>query len=335
MHFFHRLAELERDRAAFATATVVARQSPVSAHLGDRALIYADGRMEGFVGGSHARDIVRREALRTMRTGKPILLQILPKEGSDVGPSPTDAERIRVPMGCESNGAVDVYIEPHLPARLLLIVGYTPIAEALARLGAASREYEVVRAVRDDEGRDIDALPGVRIIDLDSLRAYLQSIAPEDRARLVAIVASQGHYDELALEAVLRVGASFVGLLASRTRGAAVLGALALEGIPTKMLAAIRYPIGADIGARSATDVAVSILAQIIQEAPAPVEPDDRIDTNTESFSTDPVCGMDVTIATAATLAEYNGTTYYFCSPACRSAFVADPHVFLTPAGTF
>ena len=73
MAFFARLAELERAHVPFAVATVVGRRAPVSAHLGDRALILADGTMEGFVGGSCSRDLVRREALRAIREGYCIL----------------------------------------------------------------------------------------------------------------------------------------------------------------------------------------------------------------------------------------------------------------------
>src|ERR1700681_2620131 len=111
MSFFARLAELERERTSFAVATVVARRAPVSSHLGDRALIFADGRMEGFVGGSCSRDIVRREAVRAVRSGLPRLVQIRP-DGVDSESGSHDEDCVVVAMGCASEGAVDVSLEP-------------------------------------------------------------------------------------------------------------------------------------------------------------------------------------------------------------------------------
>src|ERR1700736_6480457 len=99
MSFFGRLAELERERASFAVATVVARRAPVSSHLGDRALVFSGGRMEGFVGGSCSRDIVRREALRVLRSGLPRLVQIRPAADSGVQGEIANDDCVVVAMG--------------------------------------------------------------------------------------------------------------------------------------------------------------------------------------------------------------------------------------------
>jgi len=334
MQFFDRLSELERSRCAFAVATVVARRSPVSSHLGDRAVIHADGRMEGFVGGSCSRDIVRREALRALRSGKPRLLQIRP-DGSagDDSMGLIDAERVSVPMGCASNGAVDVYIEPHLPPRLLVIVGYTPVGESLATIAAASREFDVVRAVVDEELRDVEPVPGVRIISLAELPAFLGALDRGSRARLLAIVASQGHYDEASLETLLGGPCAFVGLLASRKRAASVKGILRQQGVEPDRLDLIHNPVGLAIGARSAAEVAVSILAQIIAEAPASAELEEESSDVLDRFATDPVCGMDVEIAEARSTAQAGGRTFYFCCASCRAMFAAEPDRYLIAFG--
>jgi xanthine dehydrogenase accessory factor len=316
MHFFERLAELERSRAPFAVATVVARQSPVSSHLGDRAIVHSDGRMEGFVGGSCSRDIVRRHALLAMRSAKPRLLQIRPDDAPEAG-TPADAERVSVPMGCASNGAVDVYIEPHVPARVLAIVGFTPVADALARMAAAADEYEVVRVVEQSELRDVESVPQARVMALDELLALLEELDDTARLRAAAVVASQGHYDERALELIVRAELGFVGLVASRKRADSVRGVLAQGGIDAQALSAIRNPVGVDIGARSAPEVAVSILAEIIALAPAVAD-------ETPALATDPVCGMDVDIAQGRRV-EHQGQTFYFCCAGCHAAFTADP----------
>jgi xanthine dehydrogenase accessory factor len=368
MPFFDRLAKLEREHASFAIATVVARRSPVSSHLGDRALIFADGRMEGFVGGSCARDIVRRQALGAIRNRQPVLLQIRnaadltnaaaatvhvtpaapnaasgtatvqrpktsdaqPAEASCCTPARVDetddasnvrtdvaisaepagaaccaragvaetfdasiggrhggggnfgvdaranadddpasnTELVVIPMSCASEGAVDVYIEPRVPLRRLVVVGFTPVAQALAQT-ATALDYNVVRVVIDDELRDLGDESGIRVIALGDLRDFATALDAHDRESLVAIVASQGHYDELALDVLARLDLAFVGLLASRRRAATVFGVLAQQGVPAERLAMIRTPVGLDIGARSPGEVAISILAEIIANAPA------------------------------------------------------------------
>jgi xanthine dehydrogenase accessory factor len=267
MEYFERLAGLRREHAAFAVATVVARRSPVSSHLGDRAVIFADGRMEGFVGGSCARDHVRRHALAAMQSGRPRLLQIRPEAMSAERADGDDAERLVVPMDCSSEGAVDVYVEPYVAPRSLVVAGFTPVADALARL-AASLDYDVVRSVDDVELQDVEPLERVRVVALDGLRPYLDGLTPAQRGRLVAVVASQGHYDEAALEVILDAGAAFVGLLASRKRAAKVRGVLAQQGVSAERLATIRTPVGLDIGARSPGEVAISILAEVISTTP-------------------------------------------------------------------
>src|SRR6478672_3188056 len=126
INFFERVAALQRDGQSFAVATVVARRAPVSAHLGDRAIVFADGRMEGFVGGACSREIIRQQALDALTTRCSRLVSIRP----DAGESGTSTgEHVVVPMTCVSEGAIDVYVEPVVQPRRLVVVGATPVAE--------------------------------------------------------------------------------------------------------------------------------------------------------------------------------------------------------------
>jgi xanthine dehydrogenase accessory factor len=301
----------------YAIATVVGRAAPVSSHLGDRATIYADGRMEGFIGGSCSRDIVRRQALSAIRAGEPRLVRIRPEA--------LEAEQSRdvvtVPMACVSEGAVDVYIEPQLPKRQLLVAGFTPVAHAVAHI-APLLEYEVVRFIDDRETADEDGRP------IASLERYLASMDAGVRERSAALAASQGHYDEAALAAFLRYDLAYVGLLASPKRAAAILGMLERGGVPASRLAAVHHPAGLDIGARRPAEVAISIFAEIVagKAETAPLEPSAASGSAT---ARDPVCGMDVEIADAAFEIVFEGRTYYFCCPHCRTAFTADPARYL------
>ena len=158
----------------------------------------------------------------------------------------------------------------------------------------------------------------------------MRALGPE----AAAIVASQGHYDEEALEIVLRHGASYIGLVASRTRGAAVTALLAERGV--RDVERVRHPAGLDIGARTAPEVALSILAEIVQlhpdqsgqaSQPAAVE---QAMASQPTTAEDPVCHMTVTVETARHTAEVGGTRYYFCCAGCQNTFIKDPSAFLT-----
>ena len=238
---------------AYAIAIVVGREAPVSSHLGDRAIVHADGRMDGFIGGSCSRDIVRRQALEAMRSGEPRLIRIT----SDDVAIGDERDVVTLPMHCVSEGAVDVYIEPMLPKPTLILAGMTPVAEALSDI-APALGYSVVRFVDDDELCDVDGTT------IDGLADYLDALETSVLERSAVVIASQGHYDDRVLATVLRHELMYVGLLASRTRGLGVLSAVEGSGITGECLRSVHCPAGLAIGARKPADVAIAILAQII-----------------------------------------------------------------------
>jgi xanthine dehydrogenase accessory factor len=330
--FIEKVASLRRGGQRFATATVVGRRAPVSAHLGDRAIVYADGRMEGFIGGACSQEIVRKQALASIRCHRARLVSIRPDEGAGRA---SDPDHVFVAMTCVSEGEVDVLVEPDEPPRRLVIVGATPVAEALART-APTLDYDVVRIVHEREQPDVElqaASLGYTVAPLESLAAAVR----DGGAQTAAVVASQGHYDEQALETILRAGAAYVGLVASSKRGATVRRWLEGSGAPG--VDTLRVPAGLDLGARTAPDVALSILAEIAQrrasqalDAPGADrgEPAQGGQTSGPATAVDPVCSMDVDVATAVHTAEVGGAMYYFCCARCRTEFVKDPGRFLT-----
>jgi xanthine dehydrogenase accessory factor len=341
-----RITALGREGQSFAVATVVGRRPPVSAHLGDRAIVFADGRMEGFVGGACSREIVRQQALEALAARQSRLVSIRPDAEGD---RESSAEHAVVSMSCASEGAVDVFVEPFVQARSLLVVGATPVADALARLGRAMG-CDVTRVVDAREQRDVEAASaslGVQVVLLDTIDTALERMSPDG----AVVVASQGHYDEQALEAILKRAVPYVGLVASRRRGAAVR-ALVEEGVAGGF-DAVRNPAGLDLGARTAPEVALSILAEIVRAHPRQVQvpaaaTSERPQAATEgppaapavdsghsgapAAAVDPVCGMRVDVATARHTAEVGGVTYYFCCAGCRSRFLKAPQEYGVPA---
>jgi xanthine dehydrogenase accessory factor len=193
-----------------------------------------------------------------------------------------DAESIVVPMTCASEGAVDVYLEPHTPAKALLVVGFTPVAQAVAKLGTLL-EYDVTRVVTREEMRDLETEQH-RLVALQDLESHLENLPAEVRSSMAAVVASQGHYDEPTLEPLLKSGVGFVGLLASRKRAVTVRELLELQGLDASLTAKIRNPIGLDLGAKTPAEVAVSILAEIIQHCSSDGLTSGPMFTNSSSY---------------------------------------------------
>jgi xanthine dehydrogenase accessory factor len=336
---YGRVAELSREGRPFALATVVAVRRPTSARPGAHGIVYPDGTIEGWVGGSCAQPIVVREALRSLADGQPRLLRI----SRD---APSDSRRgdgvIEVMMTCHSGGTLEIYVEPQLPAPKLWVAGTTPIACALAELGAAAGFAVTVV----DPIAEAEAFPTAERVVAS---ADLESLDPETSPYVV--VATQGQWDEEALQSVLRRDVAYVGLVASPTRSGVVREYLLGEGVPEDRVAAVRGPAGLDLGAETPAEVALSILAELIQvrrgrapfvAAPGPatmagvaVGPTEAAAASgpEEIVLLDPVCGMTVERDDARHLAEHDGVVYAFCSLGCRTRFIKDPTAYL-PAGT-
>lgn len=228
-----RMAQLVAERVPFVAATVVRAQCPTSVRPGDAAVVRADGSIEGFVGGQCAESSVRAAALEVLDSREALLLRILP-EGDAKFPTSPGARTVVNP--CLSGGALEIFLEPRFPAPILSVVGVTPIAEAIAVL-AEPLGFAVVRD-GDDDG---PARPG---------------------GATAVVVSSHGRCEEASLRAALDAGIGFVGLVASTKRGAAVVDAL---GLTTAERARVRTPVGLSIGARTAEEIALSILAEIVR----------------------------------------------------------------------
>jgi xanthine dehydrogenase accessory factor len=290
-----RIDELTRRRVPFVQATVVRAQEPTSAHPGDRALVLADGTMEGFVGGHCAAGSVRTAALRALGSGEPVLLRVLPGD-DDVFPESPGASVVVNP--CLSGGALEIYLEPLLPAPVLHLIGASPTTEALAAL-APGLGFVVERAA---EGADPAGATAV-------------------------IVSSHGGDEAVPVRAALDAGVGFVGVVISRTRARALLDGL---GLTAEESARVHTHVGIDIGARTAPEVALSIMAALVRRirveglaveglavaaAPPVVRPSEAVD---------PVCGMTVTIGPDTPTATVDGVDHWFCNPGCRDRFLAE-----------
>ena len=297
-------AELSRTHQPFLTATVVWARGPSSSKRGSAAIIQPDGTVTGWIGGACAEPVVLREALDAMADGKPRLLFLGTDEDILAAARP---EVITVPISCTSEGALEVYLEPLLPQPHLVVVGSSPAVKTLAEL-AGALDWRV--ATRGDENMPDDVTSSSAVV-----------------------VATQGHFDETALEAALATHAGYIGLVASAKRAVTVLGYLRDRGLPTEQLDRVDAPAGLDLGHVTHREIAVAILADLVRRRAAG-ELDGKQEPKPERhIAIDPICDMEVEVGTAKWITEYNGETFYFCSPGCKASFEKAPADFAVEAG--
>jgi xanthine dehydrogenase accessory factor len=304
-------ADLAHQEEPFVLAVVVRRLPASSSQPGNMALITAAGAFHGWLGGSCTQPTVVREAQRALDDGRPRLLALAPDPEAERRPG-VDV----FPMTCQSGGSVEIYLEPILPAPRLVIFGSSPTAQALATLGKAMG-YTAV-AVEDD------------------LEALGRSAAASQTPRFV-VVATMGEHDEEAIRAALPLQPAYLGVVASARRFAQMRETLLARGVPAEALDRIHSPAGLKIGARTPEEIALSILAEIVErqraepaEAPKAQEAAPAVEA---LQAIDPICGMTVTIATARHTAEHAGRTWYFCCGGCRERFLADPERYAAARG--
>jgi xanthine dehydrogenase accessory factor len=303
--------DLARRGEEFALATVVWRQGPSSGHTGSRAIITASGQVFGWIGGACAEPVVIREARRVIEAREPKLLllgqpdQLLSRFTGDAVPQ----GMLTIPIACQSEGALQVYVEPVIPTPHLVIVGRSPMAHTLAGLAKALGWRSEVH-----DGPDFSAA----------------QVHPHS----LVVVATQGHGDEEAIEQAVSALPAFVGLVASRRRGESLLGTLADRGVPKHLLDRVRVPVGLDLGHTSHREIAVAILAELVQlRAVGQLQPESTVDTATAAApaeARDLVCGMTVAADPSSHPLEHDGQTYYFCCAGCRNRFAANPAAYLT-----
>jgi xanthine dehydrogenase accessory factor len=310
-----RSQELAAAREPFVTATVVRARHPTSVEAGNVALVLADGTIEGFVGGTCAEQSVKAYSLAALSSGEPVLLRILPDaaegeigpEGAEVPGEPGEEGVVTVTNPCLSGGAIEVFLEPAPPAPRVLLVGETPIVAAASRIGP---ELGLEMVITD--GHDPEPAAG----------------------DLALVVAAHGRDEPHALRRALGAGVPYVGLVASDTRGAAVIEQLRADGVSEELLERVDVPAGIAIGSHGPGEIAISILAAIVSvrrrapalgvAAPAPIAAARAAaEPAAGSLAIDPICGMTVAAVESTLSLQSDGETIYFCGEGCRAEFEA------------
>lgn len=290
-----RAVDLARAGESFVLATVVWREGPTSGQHGSRAIYTQRGEIHGWIGGACAEPVFIREAQSALEAGVPRLLALGASERFGDLPQGTAA----VAMSCQSEGALQIYLEPVMPMPHLVVVGSSPMANTLAGLaGALDWNVELV------DGPD-----------------FSEGLLSEHSA---VVVATQGHGDEDILVAAAKATPAYVGVVASSRRGEAIRTHLLDHAVEESQVSSMRIPAGLDLGHTTHKEVAVAVLAELVQlraegRFVASVAPAPRVET-----AIDPVCGMTVDVGPSSNPLQVGDEIFYFCCPGCRSAFERD-----------
>jgi xanthine dehydrogenase accessory factor len=382
--------EFSRSGEAFALATVVWRRAPSSGKVGYKALVTAEGQVSGWVAGACTEPLVVRQSLKAMADGNPRLMLIGAPE--DLETRARDG-LLAFPTTCASEGALEIYVEPHLATPQLVVVGRSPVVDTMASVANALGWRTVI--VDDEGGSFSDHSSADRVVNSLNLKDEVGV-----NASSYMVVATLGHYDEDALEAALATDAAYVGLVASRKRAATVMDYLRDNGVNEESLKRIHAPAGLDLGRITHEEMALAVIAEMVKvkaergnaglpvgpmhtssdagsasanggatasspgaqvkaapaaasekaapvaaseksapatvsekSAPAPASeesaPAAAVPSDEPDEAIDPVCNMTVTVKGARYTAEHDGKTYYFCCPACRKLFQANPQEYL------
>jgi len=302
-----RVGDLAGGERPFALVTVVRTEPATSARVGDRAVVHPNGTIEGWVGGGCIGPTARREALAALEEGEPRFVSIAP----DTAATQPGVRTTR--MTCASEGTADLYVEPFLPRPTLVVAGDSPVAATLAAIAPPL---------------------GFRLVRVDDIAELTTEAVPYPRDTWM-VVASFGGFDENAVEAGVKLGLPYVGLVASARRAGRVLGELRNRELEDGALSVVRSPAGLPVGAGGQEGISLSIMAEIFSlhtklRPPAAGEPEDAPRRSPEAV--DPVCGMSVETAAARHTSEHDGETHYFCCSGCKQTFEKEPERYVRAA---
>ncbi|HEX8035091.1 MAG TPA: XdhC family protein [Ktedonobacterales bacterium] len=303
---------LRSERRAFALATVVSAKQPSSGTPGARAIVLANGEIEGWVGGHCAQPTVVRQGLEALADGSPRLVVLRP----DVQPesAPTTVGVVQVPMLCASEGELQVFVEPFLPRIELVVIGASPVAQTLARMGRLL-DFDVFVC---DATADMETFP-----DAHRLIHSLSALTPQLTPHSYVVIATINTYDEDAARAALESEASYAGVVASQKRLAAIQTALRDQGVSEQRVNRLKRPKGLPGPTLRPGEIAFSVMAELLEMRRQRVGFDLETPPSPRPVAIDPICGMEVDIATARYISERGGQKYYFCCAGCQATFEA------------
>jgi xanthine dehydrogenase accessory factor len=309
----------EKDEA-FAVVGVVKTTGPTAVKAGNKAIIKADGTIEGWVGGHCTEKEILENALNSIKDGEVRLLNLATCHG----------------------GMMDVYIEPYLPKRKLIIIGHIPIVSALSRV-AKVLGFTVTVV---DNGASKETFPEADFVEKEI------NVSSVNRQTFV-VIATMGEFDEEFAERLLSTQTPYIGIVAGKKRAHDIINYLRSRKNAEERISKIRSPAGIYIRAVTAEEIALSIMAEIVETARGknqtmtqamPLltqgseqgmgEDEEESQQEVGQIFTDPVCGMTVDSITSRFYSKINGKTVFFCCENCKEEFDKNPSKYIIPSPT-
>lgn len=321
LELYEKIANLVRAQEPFAIVQVVGRQAPSSSKLGDKAIVKKNGRMEGWIGGGCVQGIVLKESADAIASGKPRLVRI----GKELQNHQKLEGIMEYRMTCQSEGQVEIYIEPVLPRPHLMVIGRSEIAKAVVKLGKAM-DFKVTGV---SEGANLQTYDKV-----DELITQLDLSRVSTTRLSFIVVATQGDRDEESLLQALKKESSYVGFISSRKKAGTISNYLLDAGVDPASLDRLHAPAGIDINAKKPDEVAISIMAEIIRVkngldlSIATLSTTTREDES-PSYYINPVCGVPVDMKHPKHVMQYGEESVYFCCDGCKIKFEKDPDKYM------
>ena len=302
----------------FAVAQVIWREAPSSGKPGDKAIILKDGTMIGWIGGGCVKGIAIKEAYEAIRENKSRLVRINPDEVN----GEEDSNHKTYRMTCHSGGTMELFVEPITPNPQLIIVGKSNIARALSKLAIAANLR--VNVLSNDVHQEM--FPGVNNIHD---RVDFSKINIDQNTFIV--VATQGEDDEESIRKALETSCNYVGFISSLRKSVKIKEYLEQTELSTNRINELKTPVGMDINAKLPEEIAISILAEIVELFR---DPNRKVDNESDTVINDdtyinPVCGVSVSKKDAKHVLEYGAHTVYFCCDGCKVSFKTDPEKYI------
>ncbi len=324
-----KIREFQAKGSDFAVAQVIAREAPCSGKVGDKALILDTGELIGWIGGGCVKGIVVKEGLEAIKSKRYRRVRISPEGGT----STSDHFKNYV-MSCQSEGTVELLIEPILAQPEIIVLGKSEIARKLVKLASAAGFSVCAMAI----DADTDMFPQASLV-LDEIK--FEKIKNARHAYI--IIATQGEEDEKATLAAIQTQASYIGFVASKKKAAHIQEYLKNEKVSQDQLKKLRSPVGLDINAKLASEVVISILAEVIEDfrkkdsrkahsgtqQTATNEKDSSEEKFTEDYYINPVCGVPVSKKSPKHILDYKGESVYFCCDGCKVSFEKNPDQYM------
>ncbi|MDG7022419.1 MAG: XdhC family protein [Nitrososphaerota archaeon] len=318
-----RALQLGESDEAFAIVGVTKTEGPTAVKAGNKSIIRQNGSIEGWVGGHCTEEEILRNALKAIEDGTTRTLKLSTCHG----------------------GTMDVYVEPYLPRRKLVVLGRVPIVSALSRL-AEVLNFNVVVI---DKNASKEKYPQADLVlktldELDSVRLTRQTYV---------VIATMGERDQEYAARLVDCQVPYVGIVAGKKRASEILDFLSAAGVRENQVSKVKSPAGIYIGALTAEEIALSIMAEIIELSRGQggdlreyarkgqnrsSHPRNRIASSPQNMSrhggeqvvvVDPVCGMTVDASHPVHYSTVEGRKIAFCSAACKEEFDKDPSKYL------